>query len=331
MYRRSSVLLRGAFWAALFASARCAPSQILQMAELNTRQIEALDKQKTVVLIPGGILEEHGPYLPSFTDGYVTQAYTDSLARAIVALPGWTVVVLPQIPLGSDPANTIGELTVFPGSYPVRTTTVRAIFMDLANALGAQGFRWVFLIHNHAAPTNHRALDDASDYFHDSYGGTMVNLFGLLPVAECCGVEEKFLPPAALTEEGVTVHSGADETSLLYFLRPDLLAPDFRQAVSWTSHSIPELVKNARTKGWPGYFGAPRFSDASFGAQIFAKKSAKANDTAIAILNGADPTKIPRYADTMLPLVLRFESKMLAEEQKMAEREENWLKSHGRN
>ena len=189
MSRVSSVLCVGAIWASLFASAPVVESQILQLGELNTRQIEALNKQKTVVLIPGGILEEHGPYLPSFTDGYVTQAFTDALAKAIVLQPGWTVVVFPQIPLGSDPANTIGELTVFPGSYPVRTATVRQVFMDLGNALGAQGFRWVFLIHNHGAPTNHKALDDASDYFHDSYGGTMVNLFGLVPVADCCGVE----------------------------------------------------------------------------------------------------------------------------------------------
>jgi creatinine amidohydrolase len=330
MNRVSSVLCVGAIWASLFASAPVAESQILQLGELNTRQIEALNKQKTVVLIPGGILEEHGPYLPSFTDGYVTQAFTDALAKAIVLQPGWTVVVFPQIPLGSDPANTIGELAVFPGSYPVRTATVRQVYMDLGNALGAQGFRWVFLIHNHGAPTNHKALDDASDYFHDSYGGTMVNLFGLVPVTDCCGVEAKFLSPAALREEGVTVHSGADETSVLEFLKPNLLAPDYRQAVSWTSQSIPGLVKNARTKGWPGYFGAPRLADASLGAQMFDKKSAKANETALAILNGADPAKIPRYSDRMLPVVQRFQPDMQAEEQKMAKREEDWLKAHVR-
>jgi len=52
----------GAIWAFLFASAPLAESQILQIGEMNTRQIEALNKQKTVALIPGGILEEHGPY-----------------------------------------------------------------------------------------------------------------------------------------------------------------------------------------------------------------------------------------------------------------------------
>ena len=126
-------------------------AQVFRIAEMNTRQIQALNLQKTVVLIPGGILEEHGPYLPSYTDGYAIEAYTQELAKAIVARPGWTVVLFPQIPLGNDPANTIGGKRVFPGSYPIRMATLRAVYMDLANELGEQGFRWVFLVHNHGA------------------------------------------------------------------------------------------------------------------------------------------------------------------------------------
>jgi hypothetical protein len=36
-------------------------SQVLDFVSLNTRQIEQLDRSKTVVIIAGGILEEHGP------------------------------------------------------------------------------------------------------------------------------------------------------------------------------------------------------------------------------------------------------------------------------
>jgi hypothetical protein len=36
-----------------------ASSQILRLEELNTEQIKALDRTKTVVIIPGGILEQH--------------------------------------------------------------------------------------------------------------------------------------------------------------------------------------------------------------------------------------------------------------------------------
>jgi len=41
-------------------------AQVLQVAELNTAQIRALDLARTAVILPGGILEEHGPYLPSY-------------------------------------------------------------------------------------------------------------------------------------------------------------------------------------------------------------------------------------------------------------------------
>ncbi len=215
-----------------------ASAQIYQLAELNTRQIQALDRQHTVVVIPGGILEEHGPYLPAYTDGYAIEAFARELSRAIVARPGWTVVVFPQIPIGNDPANTIGAKTVFPGSYPVRMATLRAMYMDLANEFGDQGFRWIFLVHDHGAPNHHQALNQASDYFHDTYGGTMVHLFGLKPVFLCCGTKDEYLSKEARAEEGFTVHAGADETSQLFFLRPDLIAPDFTSAPSLTARDV---------------------------------------------------------------------------------------------
>jgi creatinine amidohydrolase/Fe(II)-dependent formamide hydrolase-like protein len=182
MNRCQRFLAAGTLLAGMMFLSQQVAAQVLRIAEMNTRQVQALNLQKTVVLIPGGILEEHGPYLPSYTDGYAIDAYTQELAKAIVARPGWTVVLFPQIPLGNDPANTIGGKRVFPGSYTIRMATLRAIYMDLANELGEQGFRWVFLVHNHGAPNHHKALNQASDYFHDVYGGTMVHLFGLKPV-----------------------------------------------------------------------------------------------------------------------------------------------------
>jgi creatinine amidohydrolase len=77
--------------------------------------------------LQGGILEEHGPYLPSYSDGYQTAFIAGRLAEAIVVRPGWTVLRFPAIPLGTMPANEIGKEFTFPGSYPVRMTTLRSI------------------------------------------------------------------------------------------------------------------------------------------------------------------------------------------------------------
>ena len=104
MIRLVSVLL--ALWLLPVSSAL---GQTYRVTEMNTEQLRALDRNRTVVLLPGGILEEHGPYLPSFSDGYANERFTEELAEAISDRPGWNALVFPQIPLGSGGANEIGR------------------------------------------------------------------------------------------------------------------------------------------------------------------------------------------------------------------------------
>jgi creatinine amidohydrolase len=163
----------------------CVPAraQIYHVDRMNTEQITSLDRQKTVVIFTGGILEQHGPHLPSFTDGYSNEWLAQRLAEAIVRRPGYSVLLFPTIPLGHGGANEVGNKQVFPGTYSIRRATLRAIFMDLATELGEQHFRWIFIIHGHGAPYHNLMLDQACDYFRDVYGGRMIHLRGLEPNA----------------------------------------------------------------------------------------------------------------------------------------------------
>src|SRR5215471_17785280 len=129
-----------------------ASAQIYDMREVNTTDINRLDRQKTVIIIPGGILEEHGPYLPSYTDGYKNEYLARRVAEAIVARPGWSVLLFPQIPLGDGGANQIAKRQVFPGTYHIHFSTLRAVYMDLASEFGEAGFRTIFVISDHGAP-----------------------------------------------------------------------------------------------------------------------------------------------------------------------------------
>ena len=54
----------------MFAGSANLSAKILDIRELNTEQIEQLDRARTALLITVGILEEHGPYLPSYSDVY---------------------------------------------------------------------------------------------------------------------------------------------------------------------------------------------------------------------------------------------------------------------
>lgn len=77
----------------------------------------------------------------------------------------------------------------------------------------------------------------------------------------------------AIPSEGSRNDAGADEHSQLFFLRPDLLAADYREAPSLTAGNCADPVRIAKAEGWPGYFGAPRFASAATGAREFERSS----------------------------------------------------------
>src|SRR5688572_16284851 len=97
-------MLRIAFaTACLSLSALSASAQVVRVADLNTRQIRALDRNKTVVFLQGGMLEEHGPYLPAFTDGILSDRLTREITAGVVAkMPGWTALVFPPVSVGAS-------------------------------------------------------------------------------------------------------------------------------------------------------------------------------------------------------------------------------------
>lgn len=276
--------------------ARALPAQVLQVGDLSTRQILALDRAKTVVILQGGMLEEHGPYLPAFTDGVLSSRLTTELAQSIVRQrPGWTVLVFPPISAGASGSNEIGFKYSFPGTYAVRPSTLRAAFVDLASELGEQGFRWILVVHVHGSPLHIGALDDAGDFFHETYGGTMVNLWGLLPVLGGWGGAMSVMTAEEKAADGLSLHGGMDEHSLMLYLRPDLVSPDYKNAPAVSGANYAEAFATAQKPGWPGYLGAPALATSAFGERIWNAFSAAAVKTSVEILDGKDPGAYPRY------------------------------------
>ena len=311
--------------------------QIYRVAEMNVDQIRALDKQKTVVLLTGGILEQHGPHLPSFTDGYSNEWTAQRLAENIAARPGWAVLVFPTIPLGHGGANEIGGKHVFPGTYSIRRSTLRDVFMDLAGELGEQGFRWIFIMHGHGAPPHNQMLDQAGDYFRDTYGGRMVHLRGLQPTKAQLDKLGVTPPDLGLTEDvkkeaGVfDLHAGFEETSRLMFVRPDLVDPIYSKLPPLTANNPGDLFQFGQPN-WRGYVGSPRIAKATFGEKL--QRYRVTRDTALiaAIIDGKlDERDVPRYATIMLAAAAAAKMPDLAgkNEQAITQKQRDWMKSKG--
>jgi creatinine amidohydrolase/Fe(II)-dependent formamide hydrolase-like protein len=308
-----------------------AVAQIYHLKELNSGQVRALERDKTVVLLPGGILEQHGPYLPAFSDGYMNERLTQQIAEAIVERPGWKALIFPLIPLGAGGANEIGGKYVFDGTYAVRFSTLRAVFMDLATELGEAGFRWIIVVHVHGAPNHNRALDQASDYFRDTYGGRMAHLFGLLPVIGAGRDVRQTLDEKVRQEDGFAPHAGMGETSVLLYLRPDLVSPAHAQAPPLTGHDWSDLVRIAQKQDWPGYFGSPRLASAAHGAKAWKALSSRFVEFALKMLDGADLKQVPRYGDAMTksPANVAIDNAALARDSEVERKQTEWLKKMG--
>ena len=305
-----------------------ADGQIHRVAEMNTQQIQSLDKQKTVVILTGGVLEQHGPFMPSFSDGYMNERLSSDLADAIVARPGWSVLMFPTIPLGTGGANEIGYKNVFPGSYGVRASTLRAVFMDLATQLGDQGFRQIFVVHGHGSPLHNQALDQASDYFRDTFGGRMVNLPGLLPKPAADLPPLPTLTEKEREENGLDIHAGMSELSRILYIRPDLVDFSYKTARPFSADSMESLVQIAKADSWLGYFGSPRLATASRGAQIYRRYSVQMIDTALKILNGLDERTITRFAGESLSDPGEFAVSLgsIKRDEEIERRQQEWLR-----
>ncbi|HEX8274780.1 MAG TPA: creatininase family protein [Longimicrobiaceae bacterium] len=329
MPRISRTLLAAAALAAC-VHASPAGAQVLRLAEMTAAQVGRLDRERTVLIIPGSILEEHGPYLPVYTDGYRNERIAAEVAAAVAARPGWTAVVLPTVPLGSGGFEGVAGRADYPGTVAVRAATLRSVFMDLADDIGARGFRRVFVVHGHGDPNHNRALDLAGDYFHDTYGGFMVHLLGR---RGCQAESASGAPPASLfgpeaaAADAGSPHAGTLEFSRTLFLRPDLVDTAFVRAPDVTAADPGAWRAAAARPDWPGYVGAPRFSSWELGRWVYANEARGCTALALRLLDGLDERTVPRYADEMraIPPVRELVDGLLRDEEARAARQARWL------
>ena len=152
----------------------------LQVGGVDLARIDAFDRQRTLFILPVGMIEQHGPHLPVGADtiGVVYEA-NEAATRVSRALPQWNVVMMPALNYGHSGANHLGDMPIHPGTYAIRQSTLRSLLADLGAQIAQNGFKWIFVINGHGAPTHNIAINEACDFVSESYGVTMLHLTGL--------------------------------------------------------------------------------------------------------------------------------------------------------
>lgn len=213
---------------------------------------ELAERAATVLLVPLGATEQHGPHLPLHTDTVLASVWADAVAKSLTER-GLEVVVAPALPYGSS-----GEHQSFPGTLSIGHEALHLVLVELTRSAAA-GFERVVFLSGHAGNLEpvERAVRQLVAEGHD-----VLHFVPSWPE-----------PTDGLIGTPIDAHAGRTETSLMLHLQPaqvrtDRLAPGDRRPLSET---LPILrAGGVSAVSVSGVLGDPTTASADEGVRLLA-------------------------------------------------------------
>ena len=208
--------------------------------DLTAPEFAALDRARTIAVLPVAATEQHGPHLPLSVDADIARGVIDATLPHLPAdLP---VLFLPPQVVGFSP-----EHTAFAGTLTLKADTLMRLWTELAESVAAAGVTRLVLFNTHGGQVG--LLDPVARDLRARLGmlAFSVNWFGL-PLIDEQGrdVQARFSPH----EHRFGIHAGEIETSLMLALKPELVrmehAADFRSTSQDRAAGF-EILGNGRS------------------------------------------------------------------------------------
>jgi creatinine amidohydrolase len=275
-----------------------------RLEELSTPALDALDRERTVVVLTVSPLETHGPHLPVGVDAFTARHFAESIAGRVVAeRPGWSAVLAPTLHLGSFTFDSVGTVKV-------RQRVVRDAVTDYGAALARAGFRFILVSNGHGGPGHLVALEEAAALVSRRYGVTMASFTGHLAWEFLRGrylskIEAALDRPLSQDERAAfaeDAHGGWWETSIMLLLRPDLVDGGYRTLPA-ARYSLPDkIVPNYPLRnGGQGYVGHPALADPAFARATMDVLMGEAMAVVNGLLDGSIEPAHPRSPFFAIP------------------------------
>lgn len=174
-------------------------------------------KNKDVVILPVGSVEQHGPHLPLFTDTIISEGFANLLGDKVNG------IVMPSINYGykSQPASGGGPL--FPGTIDLNGTTLINLVKDIIEELIRDGVRKIALVNSHFENQAFllEAIDLVSKNMPSDTKIIMMSWWDLISQDTIDKIFDEVEFPGWALE-----HAAITETSLILKFRPELVHMD---------------------------------------------------------------------------------------------------------
>jgi creatinine amidohydrolase len=248
-------------------------------AYLTWKQVDALPRASTLLVLPTAAIEQHGHHLPLATDTLINNLL---LGNALALVPrDLPIYALPPVCYGKS-----NEHAGFPGTLSVSAQTFLSVVRDLGASVAASGFQKLVLYNTHGGNTS--LVDVLARDLRAEFGLRTFSLFGS-PGAPFEGVSKQ--------ERAYGFHAGEIETAFLLHGAPELVHTE-----EYTSNYIaridePELLKpegSSANFAWltkdiapSGVMGDPSTATAENGERWSNEAAARIAEILIAMYNFA--------------------------------------------
>ncbi|MEA2906441.1 MAG: creatinine amidohydrolase [Alphaproteobacteria bacterium] len=209
------------------------------IAELTSAEVSAHLRASSILCLPLGAIEQHGPHLPLNTDVIVAEGLT----RRMVARWGeeFDLWQLPTLPLGLSREHdwAAGTLSL---SVQAFATLMRELARELVRALPARNLA---IVNGHGG--NRGILENL---LHEFHGDFALNACVIHPF-DLAKVDAAGTPP--------DVHGGRSETSVMLALAPGTVRRDLATRPDTPPAAIQSLIFE-RGVTWPWRTDDPRLA-----------------------------------------------------------------------
>jgi len=231
-----------------------------ELAQLTWEEARDLDREQTLVVLPVGAIEAHGPHLPLDTDVVIATAMARAGARKLTDR-GHVVLILPAL---AYTAASFGS--AFHGTLSISAITVTALIVDIARSLSDQGFGLLALANVHLDPEHLTALNEAVK---------LARADRLLPIVFPDLTRKPWGMRLGDEFRSGACHAGQFETSIVLHERAEAVRDEVRQSLAPNPQSLSKAIKAGKrtfeAAGGPrAYFGDPAAATADEGARLIA-------------------------------------------------------------
>ena len=218
---------------------------------LSWTEVAALpDRENTVIVLPVGAIEQHGPHLPCSVDSVISSGV---MGRALSRLPQTVRAFgLPPITYGKS-----DEHLHFPGTMTLTGPTLLAMIIEIGESVYRSGFKKLLLANGHGGQP--QVLEMAARELRLRHGDYVIVPFHVSRVANSSG---KYISDK---ERSLAMHAGHSETALMMALAPETVHMDRAVAnyppvfpsKTLSSDGRPACAWTARDFGSSGVIGDP--------------------------------------------------------------------------